>query len=383
LTGTTVDGRQTTATGLFETAWLPALAEKDVVYRAHICRELHIGDSPRDASSGSSRFAVTNLQVTTPVPIHHPSAAGEIRRIGESDERVRRLEFTKGVDITAELTITSGDPDLRNHVAQDVCDLLSLGQGRRVQWISRVDHSSSGDALHWYHATLVTKPYNALPVIDPREHDDMTRFLDVSLPAFLARRESGWLGREFVDAYLDAKSQVDFLELRGAKLAVTLEMLKASMIAAGGAREFVRAEADFKAVHRPLQAALGNVLREHGWTGAERAVVHRNLDGLNRVPFRDLMESLCSEVGLALSDEDFRRFVKCRNSLVHRGRFYCETANADQRRNCPPHDSKVHEYLWLLQIVDRLFLRLVGYDGPWIDWSVPGNPQRRDCLLVG
>jgi len=95
------------------------------------------------------------------------------------------------------------------------------------------------------------------------------------------------------------------------------------------------------------------------------------------------VEALCSEVGLALSDEDFRRFVKCRNSLVHRGRFYCETANAGERRNCPPHDSKVQEYFWLLQIVDRLFLRLVGYDGPWIDWSVPGNPQRRDRLLVG
>jgi len=382
LVGATSDDRPLTATGLFETTYLPPIAgENNVVCRAHICREIDVGDALSDASSKVSRFAVTNLCIVKAISINHPAARAQAVRVTEYADRSKRLQFSKAVDVTSELLVESTNQEPRNRVAQDICNLLSLAQGCRVQWISRVDYSSSGVASHWYHASLVTKPYVALPIVDPRRSDDTARFLDVALPVFLRRGELWNLNQGLLDAYLDAKSEVDFLQLRGVKLAVTLEMLKACIIGVEGIREFVRPKAEFTEIVPLLRTAVHGILVDQGWQNTERAVAYANLQGLNRFPFRSLVEALCSEVGLTLTEEDLRLFVKCRNSLVHRCRFYCETADDEDRRNCRPHDTKEEEYFWLLHVMDRLFLRTVGYDGPWIDWSIPGNPQRRDRLL--
>ena len=382
LVGTTADGQAFTASGLFETPYLPPLTSSESsIYRAHICQEINVGEPLPDSSSRSSCFAVTNLKLATLLPIKHPSAQGQVRRIGDYADRVRRLKFTKAVDVTAELDVESTDPEVRIQVAQDVCQLLSLAQGGRLQWISRVDYSHSGAAMHWYHASLVTKPYSGLPIIDPHERDDTARFLEAALPTYLDRKEPWGLANGPLDAYLDAKAEGDFLQLRGLKLAVALEMLKSALIGAEKVPEFVRPRSEFAEMIPDLKSAVRGVLSQCGWQSSDRAISYENLQGLNRVPFRRLVKSLCSAVGLCLSEPDLRLFVKCRNSLVHRGLFYCQTADDAERISCPPHDTPVQEFFWVLHIMDLLFLRLVGYDGPWVDWSNPGHPKRRDSLL--
>jgi hypothetical protein len=85
-------------------------------------------------------------------------------------------------------------------------------------------------------------------------------------------------------------------------------------------------------------------------------------------------------IGLTISSKDLNLFIYCRNSLVHTGRFYYETATLEESKECKPLPSKTHEFLFLVHTLDKIFLKLLGYDGPYIDWGSPGNPVPRQKL---
>jgi hypothetical protein len=170
-----------------------------------------------------------------------------------------------------------------------------------------------------------------------------------------------------------------FLRLGGSKLAVAMEMLNTAFLSTEGRPETVRSESEFGALLPRLKRAVQTVLG-NDWKPSERASVYANFRALNRVPFDKHLDSLCSTSALSLSEADRRLFVRCRNSLVHRGRFYCRTADEKMRQECAPPESPAREYFWLLHVMDRLFLRLLDYRGPMIDWSQPDNPTRRDTF---
>ncbi|MGH9460943.1 MAG: hypothetical protein ACRD1X_06970 [Vicinamibacteria bacterium] len=379
LTGTTDTGAALSATLSIETNYLPSLTDQEPgVYGAYHCRSLDVSVVP-DEVSRSSTFALTNLTLKTQaLPITHPLAEMQLRPIDRYRDRIARLKALNGIDVTAELVVRGTDVHLRSLAADDVCDLLSLASGTKVQWIARTDYSESGTVLHRYHASRVTKSYCPWPLIDPTHPNDTANFIAAALPVYVSRKTQWGLGRGLLEAFLDARAQADYLETRGVKLAVAMEMLKTAFVSAANSPEFVRPELEFDDIADKLKKAIKGVLSR--WKPAERALVYENLPALNRAPFRNHLISLCFKVDLSLTDADLQLFVRCRNSLVHRGRFYCQTANEKARLKCPPHASPVHEYGWLLHVMDRLYLRLVDYRGPMIDWSDPGNPSRRDTF---
>jgi hypothetical protein len=258
--------------------------------------------------------------------------------------------------------------------------LLSLARGTKVQWVARTDYSEDGAAIHHHHASRVTKAYCPLAVIDPRHPTDTESFLRAALPHYLKQKDKWSLTKGVLDAYLDAKAEADYLQVRGTKLAVAMEMLKEAFLAAAGRAQFARPESDFKDLVPELKRSIGQVLQKHKWEKPQRAVVYGNLAALNRVPFRDHISDLCLQVGLALPEADVKLFGRCRDSLVHTGRFYSEVANEAERQRIAPPSTPAHEYFWLLHVLDRLFLRILGYSGPYIDWSEIGNPLRKDTF---
>jgi hypothetical protein len=92
--------------------------------------------------------------------------------------------------------------------------------------------------------------------------------------------------------------------------------------------------------------------------------------------FKSLIENLCNFLNLSVSKQEIDLFVECRNCLIHEGEFYCKTATPKQRKRCKPLNTQTEEYLFLVNFLDRVFLKLLGYSGPYIDWSNPGNPIR-------
>jgi hypothetical protein len=83
---------------------------------------------------------------------------------------------------------------------------------------------------------------------------------------------------------------------------------------------------------------------------------------------------------MSLSADELERFVASRNKLVHEGHFYCERATDQESAKIRPLQDVRSEWFWLLHFVDRLFLRALGYEGPYIDWSSPNNPSPKRLL---
>ncbi len=106
----------------------------------------------------------------------------------------------------------------------------------------------------------------------------------------------------------------------------------------------------------------------------------RKLAALNRTSFKQIMTKLFRYIGFDPGRE-ITPFVQCRNSLVHRGHFYATTATEAQRRACPPLATLQEEYLFLVSFLDRVFLKLLGYSGEYIDYRLPWEGFGRKRMI--
>ncbi|MGH7794487.1 MAG: hypothetical protein ACREQ2_06280, partial [Candidatus Binatia bacterium] len=124
----------------------------------------------------------------------------------------------------------------------------------------------------------------------------------------------------------------------------------------------------------PISEAVDRILEANRINdkGIRRALnSEAKIRALNRRSFRYFLRTLCETLDLNVSAEDLDLFVNCRNELVHKGRFYCSTVTTET-------ESKVKEYGFLVNFLDRVFLKLVGYSGPYINRRNLGNPTRVD-----
>jgi hypothetical protein len=71
---------------------------------------------------------------------------------------------------------------------------------------------------------------------------------------------------------------------------------------------------------------------------------------------------------LIVEPDDIKLFVECRNKLVHEGRFYCTAATLREIKRCQPLASPLLECMFLVNFLDRIFLKLLGYGGSYIEW---------------
>jgi hypothetical protein len=228
------------------------------------------------------------------------------------------------------------------------------------------------------HASTVTKPYCPLAVIDPAVESatDTKTFLEQTYPVYISKRNDYRLNRGIIDAYLDAKAENDYLETRAVKLAVAIEMLKNVFVAQPNspAKEFIVEEKDFESVVGPISEAVGRILEANAINdkGVRQALNSKaKIQGLNRRSFRYFLTKLCKTLDLNVSAQDLDLFLKCRNELIHKGRVYCSLITNET-------ENKVREYGFLVNFLDRIFLKLLGYSGPYINRRTLANPTRVD-----
>ena len=233
--------------------------------------------------------------------------------------------------------------------------------------------------MHFGH---ITKPYGPMAIIDPRHEgrNEIPAFIEGAYRVYVERRDAYKLDKGTIDAYLDAKAENDYLELRGAKLAVALEKLKAVFLTKpdNAVREFVVDEEMFAGLMPKMKGAVGTVLKDAGIAGPLRGEIYGKLRGLNRRSFADLLSGFFDEIGLCPSSADVQLFIQCRNKLVHTGEFYSVAATVEERVKCSPLSTPAAEYYFMVSLLDQIFLRLLGYSGPYVDYRtiVPGPLSR-------
>ena len=303
---------------------------------------------------------------------------------GKIMDRVRTL---KGVDVSCEIIAevpADGDVAVVTEVVDDICYILSVARGTKIQWIYCDSYDGSGKLLSRNLCSRITKPYCPLKIIHPAAGGgkETKAFIERAYPAYVSKRECYKLDKGTIDAYLDAKAEADYLEMRGIKLAVAMEILKSMFIELPDApmKGYIIEGEKFKELSPRFCKAMDEFLQTEKIDRDSRKAVcnDKKVLELNHRSFAYFLKKLCRHIDLRINEDHVRLFVQCRNKLVHYGRFYCAMANPEERNECNPLPSESHEYYFLVNFLDRVFLKLLGYSGPYVDWGTSVNPVHRD-----
>lgn len=349
-----------------ENPW--TLVSSDRVLSAHSQTQavFHIRSFRLEKTAGAvrlHRFLLTNLD---PGPHGRIEAAvtwqGEPARVmleGVEGHKgiLKRVSHSRSVAVTATLSLEYGTAEPET-LADSICYLLSLAQGRKVQWVGLQGVAEEGRVAWEESFARSTKRYGVLSIIQPFQADDyiqqvFSRYLSVRGPWDLDR---------LIDAYCDAKSEEDFLQSRGIKLVVVLEMLKAQHIEmADPLKGFILPPRAFTRMKKDLMAAIDDVGNKHEIDLSKLSAMQEKVSELNRRSLRPVLTAMCSDLGIQMDASTLKKIMMIRNNLIHNGRF--SLSPRDRRRL-----ENVESYQSLLNFLDVAFLSLLEYRGEHWDW---------------
>lgn len=309
----------------------------------------------------------------------------EIRKINEYEDALNFLKTFKGICVTCEIKFKinkEDDIEKAKEIVTDLCEIMSIAQGRKIEWIYYNIFSENGKIVLEKHENRITKPYSAIEIIN-NEPEIMKKFIETSYRALAKNKYLLKNNKYIVNAYIDAKLQTDFLEQRGLKLVLVTELFKELLIKSRPELEFIVSEEAFKKLHPRLKTTLKEVLVESAdYSSNSRGKTYEKISELNRTSFQDILSCFCKDIKLRIEPEELQLIIKCRNSLVHTGKFFCRSHKCtdDYRENYLQFRSPTNEYFYLLNFVDKCFLKLLCYRGPYINWGNP-NEIKEDELM--
>jgi len=347
-------------------------------------------------------FGLTNLLFDSPdIPVPNGSyildipvdgsygnVAFSVKLLPDYAYKDLAMRTLKAPNVTCELVHTfCCDIDVAQliEVVTDICSILSVARGSMVSLVY-VDEYDYGDNLsvstHLARITKLYSSWSAIRGLRGQGRSITKDFVEAAYPTFRARCDTWKLNKGTIFSYLDGKVEGDFLEMRGVKLVVALEMLKAVYLELplANATEFCIDSALFAGIFETLKSAVSKILKDKDIPPVGRENVYSAMRGLNRTSFGTVLKGLFSEIDFRPDKDELKKFIECRDRLVHRGRFYSQVATEEERQRIPAFPRPIDEYAFLVNFLDRIFLRLLGYDGPYIDHSEIGNEKRRETV---
>jgi len=368
--------------------WCPFLPDREGCWHAFNIWELKVEMAGGSAERKIVRFGLTNLDFL-PQDIDKTGRVClglvldgtevSIVRLPNYDKIVEYFRIQGATDLTSEVIIdtATASAGLLEGIVDNLCHLLSVARGTLIQWIYVDLYDGSGSCFERRHYSRRTKPHHSWALIDSNQPAETKNFLQQSYSVYVEKRDFYRLNTGLIVSYLEAKASDDNIERRGIKLAITLEMLKTVYLELpeNKEKEFVVNEKKFEVLISEIQASLYDVFTKNGIPKCLSSAIctKGKILGLNRRSFRYVLKKLCRDIDLDVSS-DVDRFVECRNTLVHKGRFHC-TATTPRDNSL---DTALNEFGFMLHFVDRIFLKLLGYSGPYRDWTFPKNTVLRD-----
>jgi len=147
-----------------------------------------------------------------------------IRQILDYEQIIKKLDAFGKIDVTCEASMeisNIGEIEKKLVLINDICYLISVARGTKVNWIY---YKLFGDntPILMGHQNRITKGFNSSYnlITNDYSENNIKNFLERTYDTYLARKDQYQLDRGTIDAYLDAKAEGDFLEMRGAKLAM-------------------------------------------------------------------------------------------------------------------------------------------------------------------
>ena len=326
----------------------------------------------RSGTPGTVRYGLTNVcppwrrELALCLRCGDTAIKARLLRVPESRLVYDRVRVLRSTAVTCELEIPA-QQDIASEeiqeVASDVCYLLSIAQGCKVEWIYRDWHDEQGLTCreHWMRPT---RPFNGFQVVPLESPTGIRDYLEMTYPTYILRRDAWGLRRGPIDQYLEGKAEGDFLETRAAKLAVALEALKYWYLRREDTSisSSILKPSKFKKLLTKLVSVTSQVLPDRYFEAVDEKDLRDKLLALNRESFARILERLSKDIGLELTSDERRRFIASRNVLVHQGQF-------------PRPKNGAEEYFFMVHILDRIFLKLIGYSGAYVDYRKLGAAE--------
>jgi polyhydroxyalkanoate synthesis regulator protein len=274
-------------------------------------------------------LAVPKSQITLPngislegtfVPLHLPYGIGWLRAIEGHSNIIKELAMNGGVQVTTEFILPIVNKDAQRSAiktAQQLCCVLTLLSGNRVNWISYAAICQDGSISDTGAQNAVTRSYqrtdlfNLLSTREVQLNLTGTSYAPI-INRMMERMESAqdnWNITAIINSFHEAISSEHFLEQQGQLLANCMEMLRQSFLQ-NSANEFVLSNDTFEAKKKDLIKAVKIALKEQfppeaHWTEEECkshatkiSLMSTHIQGANRYGFKHSLKEMANRLSL-------------------------------------------------------------------------------------
>lgn len=319
-----------------------------------------------------------------------------IQRLPGYVEVTNRLKDKTSIEVTSELVIPLNPPEKIENIidiSNEICFLLSICRGSKIFWIYYTCYDEQGRVVYKHYCNMTTRPLSDLPELITSEFPGVIStktFLEV---AHITVSENSLLMKylpKFSDVFVEARDGKGYVESRGMKIVVLMEMLTKYILEdpkfevkkyildpstqqdtkkeiLDNCKEVItvqiRDSDNIRLSSRwnlPTAEAINDQIRVFD----SRLDLINNLSAINRIPFRKLIVKLCEKINLEIKDEEISWFVRSRNALIHMGDFY-SASKGDK--------STFEEYTFLVNFIDKIFLKLFKYSGEYNNFRKWGS----------
>jgi hypothetical protein len=302
----------------------------------------------------------------------------KIKKKNNYKEKMNNIKAFKKINVTGEIVIDDlEDKNKLYEIVDNICYLLSFARGTKIQYVYCKEENLAGDKINIRHFNRVTKPYVPFKVIDYKGNSSIFDFISKTYNKYVNNLEKFSLDKG-IEALLDAKATQDFVELRGLKLANVLEILINSYVESKEDMEYVLLPKKYKEMQLEFYNNLYKKMKELEIDSnkIQALIGNKNkikLNQLNRRSFIWLIKKLFKEIDFKYEYKEINLFKLSRNNLVHRGLF---TSQIDSKES--PFSNAIEEYMFMVNILHRIFLKTLKYKGEYINWSNPNNPIKEE-----
>lgn len=346
------------------------------------CNEIHLS-APGATCITPVRvtYGLTNLEFLGDERTHFPSGGWALdtfrvqvasREIAVKQtegyrESVRQMKSTRGVVVTAEATVQlqNGEadvPDLRycDDMMDVVCTLLSLAKGNRIAWIYAMLWDKDGKLISKEWPGNVEAPWRVGgALIGGTRATQLKEFVAHSYEPYLEARDRFNLPVA-VGYYLASKSETEmFTKFLLASTAMETLVSNFAEKRAQGDLRYIVPEHDFNAQRARLEDRLHEALGEvfPGLSDGELDDARVKVGELNRRSFRRVLKRMLNERGVQYDKRTDLQFMTLRHAVVHTG-----VLGMDIRES-------FRHYSTLIELLDRIFLRILEYEGEYEKYS--------------
>lgn len=288
------------------------------------------------------------------------------RPLDNYEEINKNLRINRNVEVTSEIIYLNTDNLLSIEqiikIIDDICHLLSIAQGTKIQWINYKFYKKSH--IHEKYLSRVTSSYTPFFIIVP-DINSIKNFMETVYSTFIEKKEIYHL-KWIINAFLDSKSEQGYLGSRGLRAVVVMEMLRGYFLENGSIEEDIFQAKVFRKIRENIRKEIKRTLdsdikNDVDLSVEEKQMLYSKISELNRKPFGEILRKFLESINFDVKKEDdnIKCFIKSRNSLVHRGRFLHDKSN---KSTCK-YKSSFEEFTFIINFIDKVILKLIGYSG--------------------